>query len=108
MRHKFTNKITGYVYNEYYSYYIFFLFNTLIVRYVYIFVFIFTWRNFKLLSFGEEAEEDEEELNDAVKEFIGRPKSTHDVLKDPQLSSEPAVNDDTLMDDVPSSNQTSK
>lgn len=59
-----------------------------------------SFRNFKLLSFGEEAEEDEEELNDAVKEFSGRPKSTHDVLQDPQLSSEPAVIDNELKDDI--------
>ncbi|XP_025207664.1 spliceosome-associated protein CWC27 homolog [Melanaphis sacchari] len=67
-------------------------------------------KNFKLLSFGEEAEEDEEELIDVVKEFSGRPKSTHDVLKDPQLSSEPAVIDNELTDDIaiPSSDQTSK
>ncbi|KAL5234938.1 hypothetical protein ACI65C_002348 [Semiaphis heraclei] len=67
-------------------------------------------KNFKLLSFGEEAEEDEEELIDVVKEFSGRPKSTHDVLKDPQLSSEPAVIDNELTDDITiaSSDQTSK
>ncbi|XP_060841979.1 spliceosome-associated protein CWC27 homolog isoform X2 [Rhopalosiphum padi] len=67
-------------------------------------------KNFKLLSFGEEAEEDEEELIDVVKEFSGRPKSTHDVLKDPLLSSEPAVVDNELTDDIaiPSSDQISK
>ncbi|CAH1710770.1 spliceosome-associated protein CWC27 homolog isoform X1 [Aphis gossypii] len=67
-------------------------------------------KNFKLLSFGEEAEEDEEELIDVVKEYSGRPKSTHDVLKDPQLSSEPAVIDNELTDDIaiPSNDQTSK
>lgn len=66
-------------------------------------MFLFCFRNFKLLSFGEEAEEDEDELIDAVKEFSGRPKSTHDVLKDPQLSSEPAVVDSILNNDVTSS-----
>jgi len=67
-------------------------------------------KNFKLLSFGEEAEEDEEELIDAVRVFSGRPKSTHDVLKDPQLSSEPAVINNGLKDDVTisSTDQTSK
>lgn len=67
-------------------------------------------KNFKLLSFGEEAEEDEEELIDAVKVFSGRPKSTHDVLKDPQLSSEPAVIENDLIDDINMStnDQTSK
>ncbi|XP_050422170.1 spliceosome-associated protein CWC27 homolog [Adelges cooleyi] len=57
-------------------------------------------KNFKLLSFGEEAEEDEEELVEVVKEFSGRPKSTHDVLKDPQLSAEPAVPDSSLKEDL--------
>ncbi|KAL4113914.1 hypothetical protein QTP88_017468 [Uroleucon formosanum] len=67
-------------------------------------------KNFKLLSFGEEAEVDEEELIDVVKEYSGRPKSTHDVLKDPQLSSEPAVIDNELIDDIniSSSDQTSR
>jgi len=71
---------------------------------------MYIFRNFKLLSFGEEAEEDEEELIDVVKEYSGRPKSTHDVLKDPQLSSEPAVIDNELTDDIniSSSDQISK
>lgn len=71
---------------------------------------MYIFRNFKLLSFGEEAEVDEEELIDVVKEYSGRPKSTHDVLKDPQLSSEPAVIDNELIDDIniSSSDQTSR
>jgi len=69
---------------------------------------MYIFRNFKLLSFGEEAEEDEEELIDAIKVFSGRPKSTHDVLQDPQLSSEPAVIDNNLNDDIAVSDQTSK
>lgn len=32
--------------------------------------------------------------------FSSRPKSTHDVLKDPQLSSEPAITYDDLKDDI--------
>jgi peptidyl-prolyl cis-trans isomerase SDCCAG10 len=48
-------------------------------------------RNFKLLSFGEEAEEDEEESSVANKKYSGRSKSTHDVLNDPCLSAVPAV-----------------
>lgn len=83
------------------------------MTYIFIFqdkIYFLNFRNFKLLSFGEEAEEDEEELIDVVKEYSGRPKSTHDVLKDPQLSSEPAVIDNELTDDIaiPSNDQTSK
>lgn len=48
-------------------------------------------RNFKLLSFGEEAEEDEEESNVANRKYSGRSKSTHDILNDPCLSAVPAV-----------------
>ncbi|KAF2879331.1 hypothetical protein ILUMI_26842 [Ignelater luminosus] len=45
-------------------------------------------KNFKLLSFGQEAEEDEEESTSASKKYSGKSKSTHDVLDDPKLSSE--------------------
>lgn len=51
-------------------------------------------KNFKLLSFGEEAEEDEEENEEANKMYAGRSKSTHDILNDPKLSAVPAVNTD--------------
>ena len=51
----------------------------------------FVSRNFKLLSFGEEAEEDEEEMNEANRMYSGRSKSTHDLLDDPHLSDIPAV-----------------
>ncbi|EFA06776.1 spliceosome-associated protein CWC27 homolog [Tribolium castaneum] len=44
-------------------------------------------KNFKLLSFGEEAEEDEEESTRVNEKFVGKGKSTHDVLDDPKLSS---------------------
>ncbi|XP_028165983.1 spliceosome-associated protein CWC27 homolog [Ostrinia furnacalis] len=44
-------------------------------------------KNFGLLSFGEEAEEDEGE---AV-EYRGKPKSTHDLLDDPKLSKKTAA-----------------
>lgn len=40
----------------------------------------FSNRNFKLLSFGAEAEEDEEEAEVANKEFAGKSKSTYDLL----------------------------
>ncbi|XP_046975017.1 spliceosome-associated protein CWC27 homolog isoform X1 [Vanessa cardui] len=44
-------------------------------------------KNFGLLSFGEEAEEDEGE----AQEFRGKPKSTHDLLEDPKLSKKTAA-----------------
>jgi hypothetical protein len=40
----------------------------------------FCCRNFKLLSFGAEAEEDEEALARENEKFMGKGKSTHDVL----------------------------
>lgn len=49
------------------------------------------YRNFKLLSFGEEAAEDEEENKEISASLAGKGKSTHDVLSDPKLSSVPAV-----------------
>ncbi|NWU68236.1 CWC27 protein, partial [Pterocles burchelli] len=49
-------------------------------------------KNFNLLSFGEEAEEEEEEVNRVSQSMKGRSKSSHDLLKDdPRLSSVPAV-----------------
>ncbi|XP_034838704.1 spliceosome-associated protein CWC27 homolog isoform X3 [Maniola hyperantus] len=44
-------------------------------------------KNFGLLSFGLEAEEDEGE----AQEFRGKPKSTHDLLEDPKLSKKTAA-----------------
>ncbi|CAB3261946.1 unnamed protein product [Arctia plantaginis] len=44
-------------------------------------------KNFGLLSFGEEAEEDEDE----AQEYRGKPKSTHDLLEDPKLSKKTAA-----------------
>ncbi|XP_037340294.1 spliceosome-associated protein CWC27 homolog [Pungitius pungitius] len=50
-------------------------------------------KNFSLLSFGEEAEEEEEMVNQVSQTLRGKSKSSHDLLKDdPQLSSVPAVN----------------
>ncbi|XP_065069285.1 spliceosome-associated protein CWC27 homolog isoform X2 [Rhopilema esculentum] len=46
-------------------------------------------KNFKLLSFGEEAEEDDGELTAISKEI--KIQSSHDVLNDPKLSTEQAV-----------------
>lgn len=48
-------------------------------------------KNFKLLSFGEEAEEDEEESVVLNKLFSGKGKSAHDNLADPELSAQPAI-----------------
>jgi len=54
-------------------------------------------KDFKLLSFGDEAEEEEEEMEEAVREFKGKSKSSHDLLQDdPKLSSIPAVDVSTL------------
>lgn len=55
------------------------------------FIRLLNCRDFKLLSFGEEAEEDEEEFKELNKKFSGKSKSAHDVLDDPKLSSEPAL-----------------
>ncbi|CAL7950072.1 unnamed protein product [Xylocopa violacea] len=48
-------------------------------------------KNFNLLSFGEEAEEDEEESVILNKQFSSKGKSAHDHLSDPKLSAQPAV-----------------
>lgn len=41
------------------------------------------------MSFGEEAEEDETEVNDFVQKNANKSKSVHDVINDPKLSKEP-------------------
>ncbi|XP_014675261.1 PREDICTED: peptidyl-prolyl cis-trans isomerase CWC27 homolog [Priapulus caudatus] len=48
-------------------------------------------KNFSLLSFGEEAEEEEEALMEAAKERKVKSKSAHDLANDDRLSSVPAV-----------------
>ncbi|XP_034047893.1 spliceosome-associated protein CWC27 homolog [Thalassophryne amazonica] len=49
-------------------------------------------KNFSLLSFGEEAEEEEEIMNQVSQTMKGKSKSSHDLLKDDaRLSSVPAV-----------------
>uniref|UniRef100_A0A673CET4 Spliceosome-associated protein CWC27 homolog n=1 Tax=Sphaeramia orbicularis TaxID=375764 RepID=A0A673CET4_9TELE len=49
-------------------------------------------KNFSLLSFGEEAEEEEEMVNQVSQTLKGKSKSSHDLLKDdPRLSSVPAI-----------------
>ncbi|OAD54514.1 Peptidyl-prolyl cis-trans isomerase CWC27 like protein [Eufriesea mexicana] len=50
-----------------------------------------TGKDINLLSFGEEAEEDEKEYVILNKKFSGKGKSTHDHLTDPKLSSQPVV-----------------
>ena len=44
-----------------------------------------------MLSFGEEAEEDEEEVNEASLKMKHKSKSAHDLGNDPNLSSIAAV-----------------
>ncbi|XP_014234712.1 peptidyl-prolyl cis-trans isomerase CWC27 homolog [Trichogramma pretiosum] len=51
-------------------------------------------KDFKLLSFGEEAEEEEEMSIELSKKFSTKSKSAHDILSDPKLSSEPILADD--------------
>ena len=53
------------------------------------------FRNFKLLSFGDEAEEDEIENSMEQTKYVGKSKSTHDVLNDPKLSSR-TINDEVV------------
>ncbi|XP_048030641.1 spliceosome-associated protein CWC27 homolog [Megalobrama amblycephala] len=49
-------------------------------------------KNFSLLSFGEEAEEEEEMVNQVSQTMKGKSKSSHDLLKDdPKLSSVPVI-----------------
>ena len=71
-----------------------------------------SYRNFSLLSFGEEAEEEEEELNEVIQVWWAwfvwshdrhmtqtkpvKIKSSHDVLRDPTLASDPALTNDEL------------
>ncbi|XP_059151852.1 spliceosome-associated protein CWC27 homolog isoform X2 [Physella acuta] len=53
-------------------------------------------KNFSLLSFGEEAEEDEEQAFKAVKKLSGKSKSSHDLIDDPNLSSIPVLDTSEL------------
>jgi peptidyl-prolyl cis-trans isomerase SDCCAG10 len=48
-------------------------------------------RNFQLLSFGDEAEDEEEEINQVNVKFSGKSKSSHDLISDPKLSKQPAL-----------------
>lgn len=55
-------------------------------------------KNFGLLSFGDEAEEEDEQVEEMNKKISKKGKSAHDVLgsADPKLSSEPAVKPEEL------------
>lgn len=54
-------------------------------------------KNFALLSFGDEAEEEEEEISRVSTAFRGKSKSSHDLLKnDAKLSSVPVVDESEL------------
>lgn len=48
--------------------------------------FLWNFRNFGLLSFGVEAEEDEVETDKFVQKNANKSKSVHDVADDPKLS----------------------
>ncbi|CAH1999798.1 unnamed protein product [Acanthoscelides obtectus] len=63
-------------------------------------------KNFKLLSFGEEAEEDEEESTKQNQKYVGKGKSSHDVLDDPKLSSETQPLDSDIKDEEKEENDT--
>ncbi|XP_017095223.2 spliceosome-associated protein CWC27 homolog [Drosophila bipectinata] len=73
-------------------------------------------KNFGLLSFGEEAEGDEEETNVYVKKNAGKAKSLHDNVDDPKLSKEPvrvpkvekAESEERLSDDYQEDNDMEK
>ena len=45
-------------------------------------------KDYKLLSFGEEAEDEEDDLNSAQVSLSKKPKSSHDLLDDPKLLKE--------------------
>ena len=45
-------------------------------------------KDFNLISFGEEAEEEENALETVQKVYRNKSKSSHDLLNDPKLSSE--------------------
>jgi peptidyl-prolyl cis-trans isomerase SDCCAG10 len=56
-------------------------------------------KNFKLLSFGEEAEEEEREVSEVAQALRGKGKSSHDLLRDNTLSSVPAVDTSDIGED---------
>lgn len=59
-------------------------------------------KNFTLLSFGDEAEEEEEEISRVSTEYRGKSKSSHDLLKnDTKLSAIPAIDESELSERGP-------
>lgn len=56
----------------------------------------YNFRNFKLLSFGDEAEEDEIETSTEITKYSRKIKSTHDVLNDPKLSSKTIIDEENF------------
>ena len=62
-------------------------------------------KDFSLISFGEEAEEEENDLEAVQKSYRNKSKSSHDLLDDPKLSSEvgknekPSNNEQALSED---------
>jgi len=57
-------------------------------------------KNFSLLSFGDEAEKDEDQAKKASKKFSGKSKSSHDLANDPNLLSVTAMETDVGDDHV--------
>merc|ERR1712142_139841 len=52
-------------------------------------------KNFSVLSFGEEAEDDENQLDEAIeKSFKNKSKSLHDAKVDPKMVAEPVLSED--------------
>ena len=52
-------------------------------------------KNFSVLSFGEEAEDDENQLDEAIeKSFKNKSKSLHDAKVDPKMVADPALAED--------------
>lgn len=56
-----------------------------------------TKKDFKLLSFGDDAEDDAQDDDDVTFKTRGKSKSSHVILDDPTLSSEPAIKKDTSL-----------
>ena len=51
-------------------------------------------KDFNLISFGEEAEEEENDLEVVQKSYRNKAKSSHDLLNDPKLLSEVGKNEE--------------
>lgn len=58
-------------------------------------------KDFKLLSFGDEAEEDADDLESVQQTFVGKAKSSHDLLNDPKLLPVAGIDDDKEEDKGP-------